>query len=171
MPTLLNPREMRRTHTIDIDLGDDTFVRAKKADMTLLMLEGKLPMPLLLAVQQMISLPNTTVEERIAALGSGDADAFVDLLRHHAVAVVIEPRLSLDETPDPDVLPVGYLQTTQLMTIWNETAVIPVVGRQEAITFRRELRPDDADVPPVSQGVRPAPEFVDPPADGLLVSR
>jgi hypothetical protein len=170
MPTLLDPRKVRRDKTINIDLGDDTFVTARKADMTVLMLEGKIPMPLLVAVQQMVEMPNATVEQRIAALGSDQAESFIQLLRRHALAVVIAPPLSWDDTDDPDVLPVTYFELPQLMAIWTETAVVPLVSHEEAATFRPDERSVHADDAQPRASVRPT-TVVMAPADGELVGR
>ena len=153
MPQLLNARTVRAKNEVQVDLGDDTFIRARREDMTLLLFEGRVPMPMLTAVQKMIDLPNATPAERVEALGSEHGRALVDLLRTHACRVAIEPVLVMEEDDNPDHLPVAFLDTPKLMAIWQATAVVPEVNQIAAATFRKRARLDAPSSAPVRQNL------------------
>lgn len=157
---LLNPREVRRDSEIEVDLGDGTMVRARKLDMTLLVFEGQLSMTMLVAVQRMVDMPDASPVDRVNALG-GEGKSMVELLRKHASVVCVQPKIVLEETADPNVIPASYLNIQQLMAIWNATAVVPTFGAREAARFRSGAREDDAPPAPVSEDVpSPAVELV-----------
>jgi hypothetical protein len=138
MAELLNARKMRDRQGIQIDLGDGTFVKARREDMTLLVFEGRVPMPMLAAVQKMIELPDASPMERIQSLGAENGRTLVEVLRDHACRVVLEPKIVREDDGDPDHLPVEFLDTQKLMAIWMKTAVIPEVTNEDAATFRPE---------------------------------
>ena len=60
MTELLNPRTLRRSNEVQVDLGDGTYILARREDMTLLVFEGRVPMPMLAAVQKMIDMPHAS---------------------------------------------------------------------------------------------------------------
>ena len=153
MPQLLNARTVRAKNEVQVDLGDDTFIRARREDMTLLLFEGRVPMPMLAAVQKMIDLPNATPAERVESLGSEHGRALVDLLRNHACRVAIEPVIVMDEDGNPDHLPVAFLDTPKLMMIWQATAVVPEVNPSQAATFRGRASVDAPPPAPVKQNL------------------
>jgi hypothetical protein len=154
---LLDPRSMRKANEIEVDLGDGTMVVARRQDMTLLVFQGHVPMPMLAAVQRMIELPNATPAERVDSLG-GEGRNLVDLLRRHAVTVVMKPRITDTDTGELDALPVEYLGIQQLMAIWNATAVVPIVGTSQAAEFRGGAESHDAPPVPDEPEVPPAPK-------------
>jgi hypothetical protein len=156
---LLNPREVRRDSEIEVDLGDGTMVKARKMDMTLLVFEGQISMTMLTAVQKMVELPDASPVERVEALG-GEGRSMVDLLRKHASIVTIQPRITLEESADPNVIPASYLNLQQLMAIWNATAVTPRFGVSQASRFRVGPSADDAPPAPVGEDVSPTSEPV-----------
>lgn len=163
---LLNPREVRRANEIKVDIGDGMYVRARRDDVTAMVFDGRVPMPILTAVQKLIEMPHSTSAERVKALGDA-GKTLIEVVREHAVRVVIEPKLSLTETGDLDVLPVDYLNVNQLMAIWTETAVTPNIGPERAARFHRgQFATDDS---PESDGgeVRQSPKLVavEPPSE------
>lgn len=148
MAQLLNARKVRANNQVKVDLGDDTFILARREDMTLLVFEGRVPMPMLSAVQKMIEMPGATPAERIAALGSEHGRTLVEVLREHACKVALEPIIVMQEDGNEDHLPVTLLGTQKLMAIWMATAMIPEVSHAEAATFRVAGSPDDAPAVP-----------------------
>jgi hypothetical protein len=171
---LLDPRRLRREGLVDVDLGDGTYIKCRREDMTTLVFEGRVPMPMLMAIQKMIDMPDASPAERVNALGSDHGRELIDLLKLHATKVALHPRIVLVDDGNLDHLPVDFLDVPRLMAIWNATAVVPRVGPMAAATFRPEgdlVSPDAvADVP----AVPPAPEPVDlrePVAVEKLISR
>jgi hypothetical protein len=159
MTQLLNTRRLRETREVKVDIGNGDHVLARKEDMTLLVFEGRVPMPVLAAVQEMIELPNATPIERIAALGDS-GKSLIQILRAHAVKVVVQPVLTLIDDGNPDHLPADMLDVNQLMAIWTATAVVPPIGAPAAAEFRPravELPaapvPDGEAVPPTAKPV------------------
>jgi hypothetical protein len=151
---LLDPAAVRADNEIEVDLLDGTSVLARKEDMLLLLFDGRVPLPMLAAVQRMIDMPKASPEERMGALGEHGKD-LVKLIREHAVNVVIKPKLTLTDTGEPGTIPVSYMRTTQLMEIWKATAVLPRVTTAEASTFRDETVEPTADAPHDGEGVSP----------------
>lgn len=156
---LLDPRAVRGASEVEVDLGDGTMVMARRQDMTMMVFEGRVPMPMLNAVQRMVEMPNATPQERVATLGS-EGRNLVELLRSHAVAVVTKPKMVLVDTGDPDVIPVEFLNIQQLMAIWNATAVVPKFGALGAARFRGGAGTDappavaiEPDLPPATERV------------------
>lgn len=160
---LLNARKVRAANEVMVDLGDDTFVKARREDMTMLLFEGRLPMPMLTAVQKMIDMPNASPVERVEALGSEHGRALVDLLRQHVCRVSIDPVIVMEEDGNEDHLPVAFLDTPKLMAIWIATAVVPEVNQIQAATFRPSARLNDAAPAPVRQNLPPVTISVDTP--------
>lgn len=161
MAKLLDARKVRRDSEIDVDLGDDTYVTCRKEDMTLLVFEGRVPMPMLAAVQKMVEMPNASAVDRIEALGAENGRSLVDVMRQHACKVAVRPRIVMVDDGNPDHLPVEYLDTPRLMAIWSATAIVPQVGAAAAATFRRRA---DADAP---DDVQPSEDV---PAEPVLVA-
>jgi len=155
MSELLDPRKKRADNEVTIEFSDGTHVIAHKEDMTVLVFDGRVPMPMLQAVQKMIEMPESDPMGRIAALGD-EGKSLVDVLRNHAVKVVISPVLVLEDDGNPDHLPVGYLDIQQLMSIWQATAVVPQVGVAAAARFRPRAAADDAHAVPDGAHVPPA---------------
>lgn len=161
---LLNARDVRREAEIEVDLGDGTMVKARKMDMTLLVFEGQISMTMLTAVQKMVEMPDASPVDRVAALG-GEGRSMVDMLRKHASVVVVAPRITLEDSPDPNVIPASYLNLPQLMAIWNATAVTPRFGASQAARFRRGTVLDDDAPAPTGESVPPASVDVARPAE------
>lgn len=157
MSDLLDPRKARDQHEVTVDLQDGTHVLARKEDIQVLVFEGRVPMPMLTAVQKMIDMPSATPIERVASLGD-EAKSLLDVLRTHACRVVITPTLVLEEDGNRDHLPVSYLDIQQLMAIWKATAVVPEVGVASAARFRARQPADDAAAVSNGQDVPSAPE-------------
>jgi len=156
---LLNARALRRENEIEVDLGDGTMVKARKMDMTLLVFEGLVPMPMLSAVQRMFDDPDATPTEQVEKLGD-QGKPMVDLLRRHASIVTIQPKISVEDTNDPDTIPASYLNIQQLMAIWTATAVVPTFGTSQATRFRGGAVPDDAPDAPAVEVIPTGTELV-----------
>ena len=103
---LLNARKVRTDNEVLVDLGDDTQIRCRREDMTLLVFEGRIPMPMLVAVQKMLDMPDATPVERVEALGIEHGKMLVDVLREHACKVAIDPILVMEDDGNPDHLPI-----------------------------------------------------------------
>jgi hypothetical protein len=170
MAELLSARKAREERDVIVDLEDGTYVRARREDMALLMFEGRIPMPMLVAVQRMIEMPHASAMERVLSLGEDNSRTLLDVLRRHVCNVVLEPFLVMTDDGDPDHLPVDYFDIPKLMLIWNATAVLPRVTPVEAATFRGRARPDVTPAPPNSAHVPAAPQQLDRP-DVELVTR
>ena len=150
MAEVLSARKLRERNNVKVDMGDDTFVLCRREDMTMLVFEGRIPMPMLAAVQRMIDMPNASPSERLAALGAEHGRTLIEVLREHACKVAIEPKIVMQDDGDPDHLPVDLLDTQKLMAIWMTTALIPEVSAARAATFRQGRSANDA--PPVPTG-------------------
>lgn len=165
---LLNARKARDESEVTVDLGNGTAVRARKEDMTLLVFDGRVPLPLLAAVQRMIDMPGATDVERLEALGTEHGGNLVKLLQEHACAVVMQPKITMTDTGDPDTLPVHYFNTPQLMAIWSATAVVPRFTRVDAGRFRDDASADVDHAAPVVEDVQPVAELVAAPASEFI---
>lgn len=159
-PQLLTAKKAREKNELRIQISHDEYVLARKEDMTVLVFEGRVPMPVLNAVQKMIDMPEATDEQRIAALGAAHGQELVDVLRQHAVRVVVKPKLVMEEDDNPDHVPVTYFDIPQLMAIWTETAIVPKIGAAAAARFRLVPSPNDAPAVPDGETVQPAAEPV-----------
>lgn len=160
---ILNPREARQTKIVIVDLGDGTAVRARKCDLATMVFNGNVSTPIMQAAQRFIENRELSPADRIAALQrEGDdehnRDAMLEVLRHHAVSVCVEPVVTMYDDGDPDHLPVELLTVPQLLAIWNQTALTPRVGAAAAATFRLRQRSPSSAVLRPRENVRPAPE-------------
>ncbi len=170
---LLDARKHRAKNTIEVDLGFDEdgneeFVLCRKEDITALVFEGRMPMPMLTAVQKMIDMPKATPMERIDALGKQNGQDLIDLMREHACRVSVTPKIVMADDGNPDHLPVSFFSTEKLMLIWNATAVIPRVGLTTAATFRSGAAPDDAAPVANVTGLPPVTQHLDTPEVTLI---
>lgn len=149
MSEIVDVRQFRSKWEVNVELGGGLgHIVVRKQDMTLLLMNGKVPMPVLAAVQRMIDMPDVATDaERLAVLVQDEqGDSLVNMLHEHACAVALKPRLTMGYTEEPGTLPVTYLNLPQLMAIWTATAVVPKVTTAEAGRFRFAT---DADAPPV----------------------
>jgi hypothetical protein len=156
MPKLLNPVTVRDQQLVDVDLGDDTFVRARKLDLSMMLLEGELPMPLLTAARKFIETRGDPEEQ----LSEVNHEEVLKTLRNHALVVVVEPTVVVEEDQNPAHMPVSLFTLPQLLAIWNQTAVLPKVGAAAAAEFRRQPDATLAHAVPARHEVRPSPEPV-----------
>ena len=160
MSELLNPRTLRDRNVVNVDIGNNQHVVARKEDMTVLIFDGRVPMPLLVAVQKMIDMADASPTERLAALGAEHAAALVDVVRAHALEVVLRPKIVLEDDGNPDHLPIALLDLTQLIKIWSATAVVPMVTAAQAAEFRASGSADDGDAARNGQDVSTAAQPV-----------
>lgn len=160
MSELLNARDVRAENEVEIEIRPGKHVVARKEDMTVLVFEGRVPMPMLTAVQKMIEMPNATPVERIEALGKENGQTLVNVLREHACKVVLKPKFVLEDDGSLDSLPVSYLDINELMMIWSATAVVPKIGAASAARFRARAAADDAPAVPAVEAVPAAAEPV-----------
>lgn len=163
MAELLSAKKARDSNQIQVDLGDGTYILCRREDMTLLVFEGRVPMPMLAAVQKMIDMPNASPVDRIAALGSEHGRTLVEVLREHVCKVAIDPVIVMQDDGNPDHLPVQFLDTQKLMTVWMKTAVIPEVSNEAAATFRQGGSTNDAPPVPNEPTLPPVTQHVDTP--------
>lgn len=163
MPTLLDPAEVRAATLVDIDLGDDKFVRARRLDLSTMLIEGDLPLPLLTAARKFIESRHLEAapEEAVTEV---DHEVVLDTLRKHALLVIMEPMVTAEDDYVPDHLPVKLFTLPQLMAIWNATAVLPKVGAALAAEFRPREDVPAAHAVPARAAVRPTAKPVAPPA-------
>jgi len=131
MATLLDPVAVRGQQLVDVDLGDGTFVRARRLDLPMMLMEGNIPMPLLSAARDLVEHAGPPEE----ALADFAHEESLRVLRKHALLVVVEPMVVDHEDHNPEHLPVSLLTVTQLLAIWNATAVLPKVGAALAAEF------------------------------------
>ena len=156
MPTLLNPADVRSQQLVDVDLGDGTFVRARRMDLPLMLMEGNVPLPLLSAARDLVEHKGPP-EEALAAV---DHDESLRVLRRHAIFVVVEPLIVEQDDHNPDHLPVALLTVPQLLAIWNATAVLPKVGAALAAEFCERAVLDAAPALRGREDVRPPAQRV-----------
>ena len=69
MGELLSARKVREQSIVDVDLGDGTFVRARKTDLSTMVFEGLVTTPLMAAAQKFIENREMSPAERIAEVG------------------------------------------------------------------------------------------------------
>jgi hypothetical protein len=132
-PRVLDPQAVRRDTLIDVDLGDGRIVRARKIDLSLMLMEGELPLTLLAAARALIGSQDEPPEER---LDEATKDGSLAQLRRHAFVVVVEPVITMLDDGEPTHLPVTLLTLPQLLAIWNQTAIMPKVSAAQAADFR-----------------------------------
>lgn len=159
---LLDPAARRRANSLTISIGNGQCVKARRLDMTTLVFEGLVPMPLLAAVQRMIAMPDSSPIEQFQAMGEADKTAMLDMLRRHAIAAVTVPKLSMTDTGDPTVLPVTDLTLTELMAIWEGSSLDAPMEPADASRFRERASTDDVAAVSPRQNVQPAAEPVGP---------
>jgi hypothetical protein len=152
----LDPRELRNQSTVTVDIGGGRCVVAQRLDMTSMVFEGLVPMPLLTAVQRMISMPEEDPIARLASMEATDKQSMLEMLRKHACRAVINPVVTPTDDGDQNHLPVSLLAVDILMKIWNATAVEPLLSPLEATTFRPRGSADADPVLPAREDVRPA---------------
>jgi hypothetical protein len=168
---LLTAKAARERNKVTVDLGDGTEVIARRDDMSMVVLDGRLPLPLLAAVENMVNLPDATNAERLKILTEPhDGVNMATMLREHAMRVCINPRVVPDDSQDEDAVPIGYFSVDQLMVLWISTAVVPEVTLSQATRFRggaSTAAPDDV---PNGADVRPAAEPVVVPTETEVIS-
>jgi hypothetical protein len=161
---VLDPRTFRKNRIIDINIGDGYIVKAKKLDLTTMMFEGLLPMPVLTAVQRLITAGGDEMSpaERVKFLEDNDRKAMLELLRRHACTAVIMPVLTMTDDGNPDHLVVDMLSIEALTEIFTQTTLLPTHNSAEVARFRGRaaLVPEHDALP--REDVRPAPEPVVP---------
>ena len=150
---LLDPAELRATQTVRVDIGGGRAVIARKVDLTAMMFEGAIPLPLLSAVQNL-----TNGVDGLAAMPDSDRLSMMKMFQDHAVRVVIQPPLTATDDGDPHHLPVTFLHMPQLMAIWEATTAASVVTASAALRFRPTPSPIPAPVVHDGQDVRPPAE-------------
>lgn len=159
--SVLDPRAARQNATVQIQIALDTYVVARRIDMTSMIFEGLMPMPLLNAVQKMKEMKDMPAELRVAAMTDPENPDILDMLRRHAAAVVIEPKVVWPDDSDEAHMPANLLTLPQLLKIWNETALVPSVTPSAAFRFRQRPAVVPAPAVPAREAVRPEAEQLD----------
>jgi hypothetical protein len=162
MAKRLSAREVNEKNTVEVDLGDGTSVLARKRSMDDLLFEGKLKMPLLLAVQRMVGLgEKASLMDRVQALGP-QGEELAQVLRQHAVDVVLDPKMTTEKVSEhPDILSAWDVALPKLMLIWSATVTSPKVVADAADRFRRGARAHAAPAAPAGKRVRKAAKQLD----------
>jgi hypothetical protein len=156
---ILNPATIREQQLVDVDFGDGSGVRARKADMARLVFDGIVPTPLMNAAQALVNNHGLPPDERLDDEAI-DKEQMLAVLRKYAIAVVVEPVITTEDDGVATHLPVKLLTLPQLMAIWNQTAVTPRLDPAAAARFRvRQQRPAAA-VPHARQNVPPTAQRV-----------
>ena len=150
----INPAEWRKSKTVEVELPGGT-VLCRKDDLTQLVLDGKVPMPMLQAVQKMVAMPNATAMQRVQAL-DGYGQDLTETLRDHAVRVAIDPPIARGVVEG--ALQVELMDLKELMVIWVNTAIVPPMGAAASATFREPAGADPAPVASPGDDVRAAAE-------------
>lgn len=158
---LLNPAEFRNRAILTVDIGGGRCVRAKRLDMSALVFEGLVPMPMLAAVQRMIAMPGEDAVTKLASLDDSDKQGMLTMLRKHVVRSVIEPVLTLEDDGNSNHLPVDLLPIETLLRIWNATAIEQLVAPAEAAEFRPIRGEPVAPVLPAREDVPHGTESLD----------
>lgn len=144
----LNAQERRESREVEVDLGDGTTVLCERIDMPTLVFTGKIPLTMLSSVQAMLKGGAAVVNQEtgeahvdpelaMKILGE-DRSQMLDVLREHAAAVAIDPKISITDTDDPNVVLARHLGFSELMAIWNETSFKGGVEKQTAARFRKK---------------------------------
>jgi hypothetical protein len=162
-PKYLDPVEARRKRFMQVTLADGSVIDCRRLDMTAMLFEGLMPMPILNAAQKLISKKGGTSLEKFGELEETDKREVKEMLQRHACAVAIRPVVVEEEDGDPTHMPVTLFDFMDLMTIFNETAVSPtsVVAPATARRFRSRPVRHAADAVPDGQNVQPPAEPVD----------
>src|SRR5262245_32932976 len=157
----LKASDRRSNKILTIDIGGGYHVTARKLDMPTMLFEGLMPLPVMNAAQKMVSMPDATPFERIAAMTDVEKNEIITLLRRHAIKTVLDPILTEDNDGNHDHLCVKDLSLDEFMAIWNETAVQTTEPSQAAL-FRG--RPAESPAAPAQprEDVRPASEPLAP---------
>ncbi len=121
-----NPRKRRSQRILTVTLPNGDQLQCRRIDMALMVMQGLVPMPLLQSVEKLI---NTGAASNPAAIALDLEDehkkSLVDMMRRNASTVAVDPKISMTETGDPDVIFVEDLDFDELMAIWMQTSVTP----------------------------------------------
>jgi len=163
---VLDPRSFRQSRLIEVEIGDGMVVKARKLDLTTMMFEGLISLPLLAAVQRAMESADTPYAqaERIATMDDTDRQAMITLLCRHACKAVVVPTITMTDDGDPDHLPADMLGIEALTAIFAATTVVPVASVPEVARFRERAASIHGTPPPPREDVRPAAEPVGAPA-------
>lgn len=158
---VLDARQARANSTVRVLIAPGQYVLARKMDMASMLFEGEMPLPILASVQRLQQMKEMSKEDRLRAMVDPENTEVLELMRRHAAAVVIEPKVCWPDDGVEDHMPANLLTLPQLMKIWTETALVPSVTPADAFRFRQ--RATGFDPPAVSdgEGVRPPAEHVD----------
>lgn len=158
-PVLMDPRARREASIVWVTLDDGTSVMARRQDMTSMLFEGMLPMPMLAAIQKIVG-GKGDMADKIMDSKDSDREIVVATLRKHACVVVIQPKVTEEDDGNPEHLPVVLLTVDELMRIWAATAMKPRVAADKAATFRGKAAGALSDAVQPRQDVRPSPQHV-----------
>lgn len=157
-PTLIDPAAVRAEQLVNVDLGDGTYLLARRLDLTGMLFEGFVPQPLMTAAQRLVASRGLDDVSRLADLTDEDRVEQLDTLRRYAIVVGVTPKIVATDDGDPAHLPVTLLTLQQLLAIWNNTVVVPRVSAAQAAEFRRP--PHRENPPPLHarESLRPPPQ-------------
>jgi hypothetical protein len=159
-PHRLDPRKARENAVVTVTLSTGAFVTAKRIDMTDMLLEGLLPMPILSAAQKLITMKTESFEARMEAMKEIGQSDVRETLRKHAALACIDPIVCHPDDGNPDHMPADLINVMDLMLIWKATAVVPMIDPAAAARFREHPRPIPDPGPSTGEDVQPAAEPV-----------
>ncbi len=140
MSEQLDPRQRKRERIITVDLGNGFSVQAKRCDLPMMLFEGVVPTPLMAAAEKFIKNREEFPSDRMNDLTEEERPQMLDILRAHAVNVVVNPVVVPQDDGIDEHMPVTLFDLQELLAIWSQTAVLPKVGAAEAATFRVRQR-------------------------------
>lgn len=131
-------------------VNDDLVVRMKELDMVTMVMTNMIPFELFDAagkfeqLQAQISKmtgPSGQVDlekaKDVPLLRQDELGKMSEFLKHYACAVVVEPKIVMEENPsDPDAIPVGELTGVELLSIFHAIPKEAPVSREQAQDFR-----------------------------------
>jgi hypothetical protein len=160
MAEQLDPRQRKRERLVTVDLGNGFSVQAKRCDLPMMLFEGVVPTPLMAAAEKFIKNREEFPSDRMDDLTEDERPQMLEVLRAHAVNVVVNPTVVPMDDGVEDHMPVTLFDLQELLAIWSQTAVLPKVGAAEAATFRVRQRSTLESIPRPRQDIRPEPEPV-----------
>lgn len=160
-PKILTARELRQENEIVIELAPGRNVVARKLDIVSLVFEGLIPLPMLAAVQKMTKTRGLSAIDRLEGMDDEDKASILQLIRKNATVALIEPVCTPMEDGNPDHVPVTMFTVKELMEIWNQTAMVPMMEPADAARFRPRVSADASAPGSTVEAVRPAAEPVD----------
>lgn len=160
----------RRRQPFSFEVNPNLTVMIRRADMQTLIMEGLVPLNLLDASERFQKLGDKiqTGEDPMKETKPEDMADMVEFMRRYAIAMVVSPKLTLEDDGREDSVPVSMLTADELMAIFNATppgeeTEAPKVTAEVAREFRGPTKPNDVAAPQAGESVRSTAKLVDTP--------